>query len=286
MIVSALALVFFLQSASPSPAPSPAAVPSAVPSAAPTAAPTPPPLPPLVAADIVALVQKTKEFGADSGRTALAADPAKRLGVPGVNDMGYFVEIQWKDKEGAAHTGVAVVAHQDVKDVPWMVKAEPWGLVKVLEDKTIEGIAGDLKRARLAANEAVAVNDTKMIYTAEMLFMAAAGGSYGDLRCLNIPADCIADIPGEKLLEKSMLVGEKSGYRRKFHHGARVAAPNAKGSPSPFVKSYAYTSVPVTPGESGVRSFCGDATGHICVNADGSAPPVVDGECKPCTELK
>jgi hypothetical protein len=234
----------------------------------------------------VAVVQKTKDFGADSGRTALTADPAKRLAVPGVNDMGYFVEIQWKDKAGAAHTGLAVIAHETVQDVPWIVKSQPWGLVKVLEDKTVEGVASDLTRARMAANEAVAVGDTKMIYSAEMLFMAVADGSYGDLRCLNIPADCIADIPGEKLLEKSMLAGERNGYRRKFHHGARVASPKAKGAPSPFVKSFAYTSVPIAPGESGVRSFCGDATGRICVTADGGAPPVVDGECKPCTELK
>ena len=73
----------------------------------------------------------------------------------------------------------------------------------------------------MAANEATR-STTPTIYSAEVLFMAAADGSYGDLRCLNIPADCITDIPGEKLLEKSLLATEKSGYRRKFHAGTRI----------------------------------------------------------------
>ena len=202
--------------------------------------------------------------------------------------MGYFVEIQWKDKDGAAHTGLAVVAHTEVKDVPWMVKADRWGLVQVLEDKTVEGVVGELKRARLAANEAVAVGDIRTIYTAENLFMAVTNGAYGDLRCLNIPADCIVDIPGEQLLEKSLTTAtEKNGYRRKFHAGARVPSAKAKGTPSPFVKSYAYTAVPIVPGETGTRGFCGDSMGRICVSADGTAPPVADGLCvTPCTELK
>ena len=45
--------------------------------------------------------------------------------------------------------------------------------------------------------------------------------------------------------------------------------------------------VPLVPGESGVRSFCGDHTGRVCVVADGSLPPVKDGTCAtPCTEMK
>jgi hypothetical protein len=167
-----------------------------------------------------------------------------------------------------------------------MVKAEPWGLVKVLEDKTVEGVSGDLKRARLAANEAVAVNDIRTLISAEMVFMSVADGSYGDLKCLNIPAHCIKDIPDEMLLEKAVMAPEKSGYRRRFHAGERVPSLKAKGTPSPFVKTFAYTAVPVTPGESGLRAFCGDSMGRICVSADGSAPTVAGGLCAPCTELK
>ena len=286
MTVSAvLALVFFLQSPSPSPSPAATATPGVAPSPAATAAPAA--VAPPTAESVVAVVQRTPEFGADSGRTGLQADPAKRVPVPGVGDMGYFVEIQWTDKQGAAHTGLAVVAHQTVQDVPWMVKGETWGLVKVLEDKTVEGVTGDLKRARMAANEAVAVGDIRTVYSAEMLFMAVADGAYGDLRCLNVPAACIKDIPPEKLLEKATLAPEKNGYRRTFHPGARVPSPKAKGTPSPFVKTFAFTAVPIAPGESGLRAFCGDSMGRICVSADGAEPVVTGGICgAPCTELK
>lgn len=287
MTVLAVLALLFLQSPSPSPAasPSPTAAPSPAPAAAPSAAPTPVPVPPPTAEAIVGVVQKTKEFAADTGRTGLSADPTRRLPVPGVGDLGYFIEIQWKDKEGAAHTGLAVVAHETVQGVPWMVKADNWGLVKVLEDKTVEGVKGDLKRARMAANEAVAVGDIRTLISAEMIFMGVTGGPYGDLRCLNVPAVCIKDIPDEPLLEKPVMAPEKSGYRRRFHAGERVASAKAKGTPSPFVKTFAYTAVPLTP-ESGVRSFCGDSMGRVCVTADGAEPTVTGGLCAPCTELK
>jgi len=286
-VLAVLALVLQMQSPAPSASASPPA-PKPSPAAAPAPAATPAPLAPPTAENIVAVVKQAPAFAADTGRTGLQAMAEKRLPVPNVGDMGYFVEIQWKDKDGAVHTGLAVVAHNEVKDVPWMVKAGQWGLVQVLEDKTLEGVAGDLKRARLAANEAVAIGDIRMIYSGEMLFMAVADGAYGDLRCLNIPADCVVDIPGEKLLEKALTSAtEKSGYRRKFYAGARVPSAKAKGSPSPFVKSFAYTAVPVTPGETGVRGFCGDSQGRICVSADGAEPPVSGGLCTtPCTELK
>ena len=291
-VLAALALVVVTQS--PAAPESPAAAPSPPTVASPAAAPSPaaPPsaaaLAPPTSEEVVAVVKQAPAFAAETGRTGVQAEAAKRIPVPGVGDMGYFVEIQWTDKEGAAHTGLAVVAHDTVVDVPWMVKSAPWGLVQVLEDKTLEGVVGELQRARLAANEAVAVGDIRTIYTAEHLFMAVTDGAYGLLRCLNIPADCVVGIPGEKLLEKTLTtVTEKNGYRRKFHPGARVPSAKAKGRPSPFVKTYAYTAVPIVPGETGTRGFCGDSLGRICVSADGAQPPVAGGLCAtPCTELK
>lgn len=288
-VLAALALVVTTQS--PATAPSPAGVTQSPAAVAPSPAAvtqSPAAVAPPTAEAVVAVVKQTPAFAAETGRTGLQAMAAKRLPVPGVGDMGYFVEIQWTDKDGAAHTGLAVVAHTTVQDVPWMVKTEPWGLVQVLEDKTLDGVVGDLKRARLAADEAVAIGDIRTIISGEMIFMGVADGSYGDLRCLNIPADCVVGIPGEKLLEKALTSAtEKSGYRRKFHAGARVPSAKAKGSPSPFLKSFAYTAVPIAPGETGVRGFCGDSLGRICVSADGAEPPVSGGVCAtPCTELK
>jgi hypothetical protein len=288
-VLAALALVVAVQSPVPAPSTSPA--PSASPAAAPSPASKPAAVAPAAvlppAADaIVALVKQAPAFSADSGRTALAATPEKRLAVPGVGDLGLFVEIQWTDKEGKPQQGLAVVAHESVQDVPWMVKAAPWGLVQIIEGQTVEGAGTELKRARMIANESDAVRDIRTVYSAEMLFMAVADGAYGELRCLNIPADCVTEIPGERLLEKDITAAtEKSGYRRKFHAGERVKSAKAKGSPSPFVKTFAYTAVPTNRGETGMRSFCGDNTGRICVVDDGWEPKVVGGLCTPCVEL-
>lgn len=271
-MLAALALVLAMQSPAPS--------------ATPTATPTPDAAPPKDDA-IAALVKQAPAFAESTGRTGLLAMPEKRLAVPGVGELGLFVDIQWKDKDGSARHGLAVIAHHTVQDVPWMVKASPWGLVQVVENQTVEGAGADLKRARMIANESSAVTDIRTIYSAEMLFMAVADGAYGDLRCLNVPADCIANVPGEKLLEKDITVAtEKSGYRRKFHGGTRVKSARAKGSPSPFVKTFAYTAVPTNRGETGMRSFCGDNTGRVCVVDDGSEPLVKGGLCTPCRELK
>ena len=47
--------------------------------------------------------------------------------------------------------------------------------------------------------------------------------------------------------------------------------------------AFAYVATPVSPGKSGVRTFCGDATGIIC-HATGPVVPelgVCPADCKP-----
>ena len=246
---------------------------------------TPPPAPDV----LFELVKKTKAFGAESGRTALQVTPSAPVRVPGIGDQGYFLEFQWTDKAEAAHTGVAVVAHASVLEVPWAVKPAPgaaWGLVQVFEDKPIGGLMDELKRTRIAANEAMAISDVRTFVTGQMLFMSLADGAYGEFKCLRVPAECIVGIPPEPMMQPEMLAAEKRGYRRKFHPGAPVSNAKAKISPAPFLKSFAYTAVPVVPGETGVRGFCADPSGRICVTSDGREPAVKDGACAiPCTEL-
>ncbi len=277
-------LLLFALLAPPSPAPSPAAAPSPVvvrPSVAPV---TPPPAPEVV----FALVKQTAAFSADSGRSALRATPTTPAQVPGVDDKGYFVEFQWTDEAGATQTGVAVMAHRMVREVPWLVKGDgEWGLVQVMEGKTVPGVVDELKRTRLAANEAMAISDLKTLITGEMLFMSLANGAYGRLECLRRPSDCIVGIPEEQMLEPAYLATDRNGYRRKFHAGEAVTNAKAKGSPSLFVKTFAITATPLVPGETGVRSFCGDHTGRVCVSPDATPPPVSGGACPAsCTELK
>jgi hypothetical protein len=287
MIPLALALLLQAQ-----PAASPSAAASAAPSPAP-AAPvvvrpsvepvTPPPVPDVV----LGLVRKTTAFAPESGRAALRARPTAPAFIPGIDDKGYFVEIEWTEKDGTAKHGVAVLAHKVVQEVPWTVKPEgDWGLVQVMEGKTIPGVVDEIKRTRIAANEAMAVNDLRTLITGEMLFMSLAEGAYGEFKCLNRPSDCIVGIPEEQMLDKSYLATDRNGYRRRFHGGEAVTNAKAKNTPSGFVKTFAFTAVPITPGETGIRSFCGDHTGKVCVRTDGSEPPVKGGACAlPCTEL-
>ena len=104
---------------------------------------TPPPAPEVV----FGLVRKTTAFSAESGRTALRATPTAPAPIPGIDDKGYFVEIQWTDKAGATASGIAVVAHATVLEVPWVVKPEggEWGLVQVMEGKTIPAVVDELE---------------------------------------------------------------------------------------------------------------------------------------------
>jgi hypothetical protein len=40
------------------------------------------------------------------------------------------------------------------------------------------------------------------------------------------------------------------------------------------------------PGQSGVRSFCGDSRGVICQTPHGTPPTVVGGVCEPCDPIR
>ena len=155
--------------------------------------------------------------------------------VPGVGDMGYFVEIQLDGQGRRGRTrGGGRRARGRSSSALDRQAGGAWGLVQVLEDKTGRGRGGRAEAGALAANEAMAVGDIAHALTAERLFMGLTNGVYGDLRCLNIPADCIEDIPEEQLLDKDLpSATEKNGYRRKFHGGARVPPQSAKGKPRP-----------------------------------------------------
>ena len=73
---------------------------------------------------------------------------------------------------------------------------------------------------------------------------------------------------------------DKKGYRRFFHPGQRPDAIPPGASPT-SVKTWAYVAVPVVPGASGIRGFCGDSKGRLFFTPDGSAPSLApDGTCE------
>src|SRR5262245_1036132 len=120
-------------------------------------------------------------------------------------------------------------------------------------------------RARVSANEASAIGDIRTVISAEAAYQSANVGFYDTLPCLNKPAGCIPGYTGPEFLSSDLTSGvDKSGYKRTFHPGAPASGAEGAGSRSPSsIVSFAYTAVPVTNGQTGVRGFCGDSTGRI-----------------------
>lgn len=138
-----------------------------------------------------------------------------------------------------------------------------------------------LLRARVSANESMAIGDIRTILSAEAAYQAANGGFYGQPTCLAHPSTCIPNYQGPTFIDPALTADTKSGYRRRFHPGATAAStgqlPEAV-SPSSLV-GYAFTAVPMNVGQTGVRSFCGDASGIICFSQRGAELQVQNGTC-------
>ena len=140
-----------------------------------------------------------------------------------------------------------------------------------------------LLRARVSANESPAIGDIRTVISAQEAYRAANGGYFdGNLECLARPsAGCVPGYPADgPLFLDPVLAGRqpKSGYQRRFEPGRMMAVDPAISSQT-SVTRYAYVAVPVAPGQTGVRSFCGDASGIICFRPDGADIPTLGGEC-------
>ncbi len=124
-----------------------------------------------------------------------------------------------------------------------------------------------LLRARVAANESAAIGDTRSVIAAEAAYAQASGSAYGTLECLQSPGQCLSGYQGNPpFLSPEQAARQRSGYGRTLQL-------------RPDQGSFAYVVVPLVPGQTGVRGFCGDARGVICYTVDGQPPRVVNGEC-------
>lgn len=149
-----------------------------------------------------------------------------------------------------------------------------------------------LLRARVSANEAAAIGDVRTVISAEAAYQSANCGAYGRMECLSNPRGpgCIVDYPAAAptFLDPTLSSAQlKSGYQRTFHAGAEMALTQGPGCPGgKGLESFAYTAEPAARGQTGVRGFCGDASGRVCFTIDGSAPSVTNGRCaEDCTPL-
>jgi type IV pilus assembly protein PilA len=122
-----------------------------------------------------------------------------------------------------------------------------------------------LLRARIAANEAGAIGTARTIVSAQASYRAQLGG-YGTLECLEKAKTCNPSFGGADFIGPDEATATRQGYNR------RLLISDDK-------QLYTFFAVPVTPGGTGIRSFCTDEKGEICAVADGSDPTTENGTC-------
>lgn len=140
-----------------------------------------------------------------------------------------------------------------------------------------------LLRARVSANEAQAIGDTRTVISAEQTYASANGGFFGPIEnlCWAGAGTCAGiGIPGYPAAGPEFLgadIGQagtitKSGYNRTWNaNGAPPALATTQDPASAL--DYCYESDPASPGLTGVRSFSGTGAGAIYTDITGAVIP-------------
>jgi hypothetical protein len=122
-----------------------------------------------------------------------------------------------------------------------------------------------LLRARIAANEAGSIGDIRTMISAEATYQSASGGFYGTITCLSAPSGCVPGYSGPGFVDAAMAQPQatRHGYEFRWFETPSRARRGA-------IESFCYSAVPVGQGQTGNRSFGGDATGLIGVSPVGA----------------
>lgn len=143
---------------------------------------------------------------------------------------------------------------------------------------TIAAIAiPNFLRARMAANEANAVQSVRTVVTASAIYSTTWGNGYAPtmqtLTGPGNPATCDRAVLLDQVLANPPF--QKTGYTFAYTMGSANPAA-ASGCSAAGGNSFTVTAIPITVGTSGQRSFFSDQSGVIRANPTGGAPTVND----------
>ena len=143
----------------------------------------------------------------------------------------------------------------------------------------------NLLRARVSANEAQAIGDTRTVMSANVAYAASNCGYFAAaITCLTKDGAGAICIPGYPPLAPEFLGGDlgrttpysKGGYTRDYLANGVVPGVNPAVCDPASLVDYCYTAVPAQAGLTGVRAFLGSAIGGIYQNITGvpiACPP-------------
>jgi type IV pilus assembly protein PilA len=145
-----------------------------------------------------------------------------------------------------------------------------------------------LLRARIAANEADAIGDSRTVVSASIAYQTGNGGSFAkNLGCLGTPSSCGWPSTTTAFLDpavgRSTAIVTKQGYNRTYTLGtvnSALGLYDTSGS-----TSYGYSSNPSTPAQTGNRYFGTDQSGLICMNPNTAVGVTGTGLPVGCTPI-
>lgn len=145
----------------------------------------------------------------------------------------------------------------------------------------LEGNLAALVRARIVENESNAMGAVRTVVSAELSYAAVNGGFFDRLECLAEPGSCLPNYADQarSFLERELASPVYRGYRLTFYAGPAAEAGRSQDTSSSSISSFTFVAVPVEPGVTGTRGFCGDSTGRLCETTDGRAPRISDNKC-------